>query len=159
MLYARNIFTFKGAVGVLAWHASVPDVQWSCIRHVHISTAFERTTMHRDFGTISRRATWSRKYPPDSLQYWESCCNLLQNLKSLDTLRFDLIVRHGDRDDEREVPDHVFTSILTPLKEVKAGLFEVELNVSLSEGVWESLGQVPFKLTVAARGDDEDEFR
>lgn len=76
----------------------------------------------------------------------------LHDLPNLSSLRLDMIFSawSGLPSTPRRV-DNLIIQALTPLKDVKATDFEVEVNVTPSQEVWTALGDVNFVVVVKER--------
>jgi hypothetical protein len=140
-LYGANHFSFKGARGVLAMKSCVTALQWHNLRHIYISTMLcAPVECFRNFSG----------FPPDGLIQWTEGCKALQDMQSLRSLHFDLIVWTTLR---REIPsdEKSLISILEPLQNLDASIFVVELNMPLPERVRVALGDIKFTLVVKQR--------
>jgi hypothetical protein len=153
VLYKDNIFHFRGGLSLPAFRDSIPKPQWTAIRHIHISTTYMQfyRGLHPNWqGTVL-----------ETLPNWPSICEYLNELPSLQTLGFDILAKdHGVKPDFFErTKTEVLLSILTPLKAIRAGAIEVEVNVEVPDQVWKTLGPVDFKVTTKERQFNETVFR
>jgi hypothetical protein len=84
---------------------------------------------------------------------WKECCQLLKRSPNLRDIRLDIIVRTSSYDmgrPQRSQDNRVF-DVLLPLKDVKAEIFEIEIDDAVPETVMALLGPVNFKMSVRQR--------
>lgn len=147
ILYARNIFHFKRAADMLAVHAIVPSVQWHAIRSIHFSTVFQADKLR-----LRKQKNRPRTEPPEILDNWRRCCQLLRDSDSLRSIHLDIIIRASSRSLLwMPVEENTILEVLLPLEDVKAQIFEIELNVPIPQLVMEVLGSVNFETTIRQR--------
>ncbi|KAF2855527.1 hypothetical protein T440DRAFT_550918 [Plenodomus tracheiphilus IPT5] len=143
ILYLNNIFSFKGAFGVLALQRTVHADHWGMLRYISVSSIF-----------LSPMGMWvsHRPFPPESYRDWEKSCKALAQVRDLRSLRIDLIIWDNDR---RSTPDALdedsLFAIFRPLCAMNPRVFEIEINCQLSKTIRAVLGKTPFTLAVKER--------
>jgi hypothetical protein len=94
------------------------------------------------------------------LPNWNIICELLQELPSLHVLHFEILACDHDADYRFEHYEiYTLCSILKPLRQIKARMIEVEMNVKVPDRVWEILGPVHFTTTFGDRPFNESVFK
>jgi hypothetical protein len=91
---------------------------------------------------------------------WKECCQLLKGSPNLRDIRLDIIVRTSSYDmgrPQRSQDNRIF-DVLLPLKDVKAEIFEIEIDDAIPETVMALLGPVNFKTSVRRRPYDDLAF-
>ncbi|KAF2489952.1 hypothetical protein BU16DRAFT_575483 [Lophium mytilinum] len=147
ILYTANQFSLKGSTGIVAMLSVVPNPQWHMIRHLHISTMFFTPKRY-----YSRDAGQRWDFPPDDFNRWSVGCMVLQDLRGLYSLHVDIIVRDSTPpEDPDAVVFETLVSVLGPLKDIKAPVFEVEINLPIPNTVQTALGITNFTLLVHER--------
>jgi len=141
ILYSGNTFHFRGGPGLLAFAASISNIQWTSIRHVHLST------LHGYNTPPCVKGTW----PPENVDTWDRCCQKLEQLPRLQSLSFDITIQHDNDPPLDQETDHMVRKALDPLRRMEASSFIVEINSNPSPKVWEVLGHVNFTLVVKER--------
>lgn len=132
VLYHDNIFHFRGAPPLLAFHSALSPVQWHAIRHIHISTFFNDES---SCGNWDKPKHW----PPESMSEWLACCIVLNQLPALRSLFLDVIVHLPDPEFPVARRQSILHEILGPLASVAAKKIEIELNIEPDE-VWDAWG-------------------
>jgi hypothetical protein len=99
--------------------------------------------------------------PPEVLDDWKECCQLLKDSPNLRDLRLDIIVRTTTHSMGRPVriQDNRICDVLLPVKDVRAQIFEIEINVAVPEPVMTLLGPVNFKTSVKQRPYNDFVFK
>ncbi|KAF2182960.1 hypothetical protein K469DRAFT_635881 [Zopfia rhizophila CBS 207.26] len=152
ILYRDNVFHFRGGLGLPAFRGSIPKLQWTTIRHLHISTAY--TPFYRGDPLLIEH------HPPDTLPNWNKICEQLKELPSLQSLRFDIMARGREINYPFDkYKTDLLMSILRPLKDIHAHIFEVELNVEIPNEVWKLVRPVNFTTVLKERPFNEEVFR
>lgn len=152
ILYEENVFHFRGGIGLPAFKSSIPTVQWNAIRHIHISTSYA--------AFYDRDLHWTGYNPPRTLPNWKQICDDLAQLPNLQDLRFDITADDpnvGYSFEKNET--QILLSILQPLKDIRSGTIEIELNARVPEKIWRMLGPVNFMTTFRKRPFNEKVYR
>lgn len=149
-LYGANIFHFKGARGILALRSDTVLHYWLMTLHVHISTVF-----------YLLMSAWTGNYlnhPMKNYEAWERGFHCLHTL-SLRSLRFNLIVS-GQRTlgVSDEAAHEGLLAIPRSIKDIKAQLFEVEMNTEFPHFVESALGRVNLASSIRAGPYNEEVF-
>ncbi|ORY11550.1 hypothetical protein BCR34DRAFT_325393 [Clohesyomyces aquaticus] len=143
ILYTANLFSLKGSRGIVEMRSITPDFQWHMIRHLHISTIF-----------LTPESYWPEFewFPPDNYKTWREGCSALEELRGIHRLRLEIgVFDTYDRKNPTAVEENALVSILEPLSQVMAPLFEVEMNLAIPQAVRETLGKMTFTLVVKHR--------
>jgi hypothetical protein len=155
VLYNTNIFSFKGASGLLKFHSLLPAPNWDRIRHLNISTVF---LVPKSFSM----ELFPRHYmiPPESYDAWEKACATIGTLHNLQYIAVDLTVwNYYDHEDANTIAPEDFKAILGPLNALNAKRFEVEMNAEPPEAVRMSLEPLNFSIVQRHRPYNEELFR
>ncbi|KAF2867469.1 hypothetical protein BDV95DRAFT_180536 [Massariosphaeria phaeospora] len=149
ILYRGNTFQFRGAPGLSAFTSSISTFHWHFVSHVQIST------LH----SWDAPPLWAEdRWPPEGQESWEDCCKQLEDLPHLQSLRLDITFQHYDKPPVPQLTDTTAINALKPLKDIKAKLFEVELNFEPSQELWNRLGHVNFTVVVKQREQNTEVF-
>jgi hypothetical protein len=91
-------------------------------------------------------------WPPESISRWRWVASLLAHIKRLDVLKLDIMCSVPlEHSDYQTTTDEIVLGALKPLKDLKAKVFTVEINVQPSVKVWTRLEEVNFTLEVTER--------
>jgi len=143
ILYQENIFHFRGAPGLLRFIGSISPIQQQALHYIHISTVVTIDTVHH--------CCSAPPWPPEILPEWQEACKTLGSLSSLRSLRLDITVMYRC---EAWI-NLVLKPVLEALRNLKVKVFEVELNVEMTEDLKRSLGDVDFAITSKKRPYNE----
>jgi hypothetical protein len=138
---------------VLSFRALVAPDSWQTLRYINLSTTLL---------TPKRRFTTSRgTFPKESYLDWKDACTALATLLELRLLRIEMTIwdQFGYHDIHAGTPEpESLIFILGALKQLRAEVYEVELNIDLPEQVVDALGNVPFKILQLKKQYDRETF-
>ncbi|KAF2653175.1 hypothetical protein K491DRAFT_680773 [Lophiostoma macrostomum CBS 122681] len=147
ILYRENVFHFRGGPPLLAFRASISPRQWSSIRHIHISSIHTKD---------SCMPGAEKKWPPEHIETWDRCFEILRGDKTLETLRIDLMARFdmwgGGSAHNTEL---ILMEALRKMRSIPAKFYEVEINIDPPQEFWDALGEVDFAVIVRERQYNE----
>lgn len=86
-------------------------------------------------------------------------CQSLSQIKSLDSLTFDIIADYVySKSTPIAYKERILKSALEPLENLKARVFEVEVNLMVTQSFLDSLGDVNFTVKVRKRDLNNELF-
>jgi hypothetical protein len=157
VLYNANVLSFKGAYGLLKFRSLLPNSNWNRIKRLSISTTF---VVPKD---LSMDLFQNQNIlPPEDYNHWEDACSTIATLQGLQSLVIDMTLwnyRYYSMTDTRTIDDNHLIMILSPLRNIRAKYFEVEINVDIPDRAKTALEPFPFKLTERHRPYNTTVFR
>jgi hypothetical protein len=155
VLYNTNIFSFKGASGLLKFHSLLPAPNWDRIRRLNISTVF---LVPKSISVELSPNPYM--IPPEGYDAWEKACSTIGTLHNLQYITVDLTVwNYYDHKGANTIAPEDFKAILGPLRAMNANEFEVEMNAEPPEAVRMSLEPLNFSIAQRHRPYNEKLFR
>jgi hypothetical protein len=133
VLYNANMFSFRGAAGVLQFHSLVSVNNWQKTRRLSLSTTFVvPMSLSKDLWN-----NW-HSLPPEDYVAWGEACTVIGTLHHLQYLQIDMTLwsyrcLNLYHKQAHIVSEDELVSILGPLKHTKAKNLELEINMPLSE--------------------------
>jgi hypothetical protein len=91
-------------------------------------------------------------WPPEHLDGWGKCFDSLREIKTLETLKLDIMVEFiAWRQSSTHNTELILMNALKLMRSVPARVFEVEINIDPPQTFWNTLGEVDFVVTITKR--------